>query len=326
MSQNRLTTRAAAALSSNSRLLNPHVFSEHHRGTALAFQGVRCLSSSSSVRGRTLTEATSKLKVQTFEDLPGLMVIENFLNAEEANRVIYAARTLSMMADNVAKEKMEWSGGKAAIVSPAHNVNQGEQYVSVPLTLHADEEAVEGDHFGSYGEGHKLTYFRGGLPSYGLAAPLDQRIATVPEISSAIAKDEKFQSRRRRSSNPLKPLEWKLTMNRYPSDTMERKGFPWHKDLEANGAATFILALGAPGRLQFAADQEVDGMLPKDEAVANHRVRPDQELPIIRDLLLEPNSLLCLTGEARWNRLHRVAAATGAGAEQERLSLVYGCW
>ena len=115
-------------------------------------------------------------------------------------------------------------------------------------------------------------------------------------------------------------------MNRYPADAMMRKGFLWHKDLEANGAATFILALGATGKLQFAADQDVDGMLSKDEAVANDRVRPDQELPVVLELTLEPNSLLCLTGDSRWKRLHRVAPATGPDAQSERLSLVFGCW
>ena len=81
------------------------------RGVALI--GLRrCVRAIHVGRGRTLREATSGLKVRTFEDIPGLMVIEDFINSEEADRVIYSARTLSMMADDIAKEKLKLTEGK----------------------------------------------------------------------------------------------------------------------------------------------------------------------------------------------------------------------
>ena len=117
------------------------------------------------------------------------------------------------------------------------------------------------------------------------------------------------------------PFQWRLTLNRYVAcDTHARPGFPWHRDIEANGASTMILGLGSSGRLQFAEDPE-GGDLRLARTLDGLRYGSEYQ-PCV-DLKLESGDLLALTGRSRWEMIHRVA---GEGHADARMSLVFGCW
>ena len=121
------------------------------------------------------------------------------------------------------------------------------------------------------------------------------------------------------------PLEWRLTLNRYvvadaqQSEPTTRPGFPWHRDIEANGASTMILGLGSSGRLQFAEDSDAGDL----RLTRNlDGLRYDAEYEPSVDLTLEAGDLLVLSGKARWSMLHRVV---GERLGDARVSLVFGC-
>jgi len=203
-----------------------------------------------------------------------------------------------------------------ARVSPDHNLpNRKEEYVPLKLA-DGNNRLLNCEHFPSYGEGHELTYFRGtrNLPSAVL--PLVEKLEALPAI-----REEVFVNRQRLDRPIDRPLEWRLTLNRYVArDTLTRPGFPWHRDIEANGASTMILGLGSSGRLQFAEDptagdlrisRKLDGL------------RYDAEYSPSVDCTLQPGDLMVLTGKARWEMIHRVA---GEGYGDARASLVLGCW
>ena len=111
-----------------------------------------------------------------------------------------------------------------------------------------------------------------------------------------------------------------MTLNRYPvrpsTGHIKRAGFPWHRDLQSNGASTMILGLNAPGRLQFAENPVVG-------AAVDGMAYDDKDVNPIVDLTLPSGDLLVLTGKARWDMLHRVVAEESKVA---RISLVLGCW
>lgn len=80
--------------------------------------------------------------------------------------------------------------------------------------------------------------------------------------------------------------------------------FPWHTDLAANGEITAIATLLAPATLEFAPHADHPGV------------------PTTIDAM--PGSLVLLSGEARWEWVHRALPHPGA-AGKERISLVLGC-
>lgn len=133
---------------------------------------------------------------------------------------------------------------------------------------------------------------------------------------------------------------WKLTLNHYRSMGEERRcGFPWHRDLIANGAASCILGLGASGRLQFGEEPParggggVDGLLydmddahDADRRSSDHAAEADAEIEPLATVMLEPGDLLVLVGDARWKYLHRVLPEEPGTSVGERVSIVWGIW
>lgn len=136
------------------------------------------------------------------------------------------------------------------------------------------------------------------------------------------------------------PMRWKVTLNRYPSTLLESGsankdlgrssthrrsgvvGFPWHRDLIANGACSLILDLGSPGHLEFGFapdDDKTDGI----KYSSDHSISPGTEIKVVERVQLEDGDLLVLTGAARWEALHRVILTE---ADSERVSLVFGAW
>ena len=191
----------------------------------------------------------------------------------------------------------------------------------IPIITAGGGEALPCEHFDSYADGHALTYFRGALPAFG---GLVGRLSALPAVRSEVAR-----SRAEHGKPAADDFKWRLTLNHYPTGAEQprRVGFPWHRDLIANGAATMILNLGGPGMLEFGEEpgqeQPADGLLyPSDRAhVGSAPVVPMEEVR------LTDGDLLVLTGEARWRYLHRVLPSHIDDASRcERVSLVWGVW
>ena len=196
--------------------------------------------------------------------------------------------------------------------------------MSLALPLDDGRTAVC-EHFSSYAEGHRLTYYRAELPTVGVPD-------LIPRLEALNAIQDEVASARPRLGKPDGPWRWRLTLNHYPPAAFgqgnARLGFPWHRDLVANGAATMILNLGAPGAIEFGEEPPppdgeagVDGL-----RYSNHNAAYGEAVEDVNALgavELTDGDLLVLTGPARWDALHRVAPAAGGG---ERVSLVYGVW
>jgi alkylated DNA repair dioxygenase AlkB len=202
-------------------------------------------------------------------------------------------------------------------VSPNHNLpNRKEEYIS--LALQDEDEprrSLNCEHFAAYGDGHELTYFRGtrNLPTPVL--PLVEKLEALPAIRAEV-----LAGRERLGRRTDAPLEWRLTLNRYVlHDAQRRPGFPWHRDIETNGASTMILGLGSSGRLQFAEDPAAGDL----RSALDDGLKYDGEYEPSVDVTLESGDLLVLTGRSRWQMLHRVV---GEGLGDARASLVFGCW
>lgn len=194
----------------------------------------------------------------------GLEVVRSFCTAAEARSLLVAATRLSAQATAASR-----AAPGAAIASAAHNVNSQERFRSLELPLDEGGSA-QCEHFESYADGHSLTYFRGRLPLLG-AHDLPGRLASLPSVRGELARSRRRLGR----PHPAAP-RWKLTLNRYPSlygagatggagevggslgVLGERVGFPWHRDLEANGAASLILSLGGRGELELGTEPEPD--------------------------------------------------------------------
>lgn len=249
----------------------------------------------------------------TFAAAPGLLVWRSFV--EDPVALFPRAWKLADAVSELAAASPQSS------VSPQHNLrNQREEYVSVVLPDAG--RSLNCEHFKSYGEGHELTYFRGNRNLPSLVLPVVEWLEALPAVQREV-----FEGRSQRGRKTDRPLEWRLTLNRYQVRDIEarRAGFPWHRDIEANGASTMIVGLGTAGRIQFAenTEGELDGM--KYDA-------GEEPEPCV-DVTLAPGDLLVLTGKARWDMIHRVvgedeaaAAAAGDAEGRARMEIVLGCW
>ena len=211
-----------------------------------------------------------------------------------------------------------------AIPQPVRSAkhNLAEQRSFLPLRIH--ESAGGGrqvtrrcEHFAEYGNPfHSLTYFRGNgnLPS--AVEPLLTALRTLPAIKSLASKADDVVD-----GDEL-GLHWKLTINHYKERTETSPGnlkhnnealneaggalFPWHTDLAANGEITAIFTLLSPALLEFAPHAAL-----KAEETATR-------------ISAEPDSLVLLSGPARWEWVHRAVPHPDA-SHRERFSLVLGC-
>lgn len=250
--------------------------------------------------------------------IAGLQIIRSFVGAAEARILLSGASRLSQRATEATRSIVE-----PAVTSTAHNVNSQESFHSLSLALDGDGGTAQCEHFADYAEGHALTYFRGKIPALGAAPSLPRRLAALPTV-----RDELARSRQRLNRPGSGALKWKMTLNRYASTAERagspRAGFPWHRDLVANGAASMILSLGGTGELEFGvepsdAEEPVDGI----RYSSDHTVAPAQEVPVVERVSLRDGDLLVLTGPARWEYLHRVCPSRST---DERVSLVFGVW
>lgn len=246
-------------------------------------------------------------------------MLRGFLEPDERRAAFEAAVGLSGQAEAAAAASID----RPDSVSTAHNVNSEERFKSLALPL-GDGRTAVCEHFSSYADGHRLTYYRAELPTLGVPS-LVARLEAIRAIQDEVA------VHRSRLGKPDGPMRWRLTLNHYPPAFglgNTRLGFPWHRDLVANGAATMILNLGAPGAIEFGEEPPppdgeagVDGL-----RYSNHNAAYGEAVEAVSALeavTLTDGDLLLLTGPARWEYLHRVAPTAGGG---ERVSLVYGVW
>mmetsp|Transcript_30446 Transcript_30446/g.50418 ORF Transcript_30446/g.50418 Transcript_30446/m.50418 type:complete len:249 (-) Transcript_30446:193-939(-) len=244
--------------------------------------------------------------------VPGLHILRGFLSVSECRTALSEALRLSDEASRLAQSLPGYG-----VTSAAHNVNSRERFKSLLLPL-GDGRTASCEHFDNYAEGHKLTYFRGEIPQHGLPSLIDM-LGALPPVRA-----ELVRSREQLGRSTSDVDKWKLTLNRYPADALlVRVGFPWHRDLTTNGAATMILNLGAAGSLEFGVEPPSSG---KEEGLrysSDHGVAPEDSVSAVERLTLTDGDLLLLTGPARWEYLHRVVPSRGA---DERVSLVYGVW
>mmetsp|Transcript_28659 Transcript_28659/g.60236 ORF Transcript_28659/g.60236 Transcript_28659/m.60236 type:complete len:300 (-) Transcript_28659:693-1592(-) len=287
---------------------------------------------------------------QTFNKLPGCVHVRGALVGTDLSTAASNAQSIANAARTQAFQLAPFQQKRR---SPKHNINQREEYM--PIQLQLGERLLNAEHFSKYGEGHELTYFRGNQNVPPLGVPgLPEMLAALP-----VVQDELRASRARRRRPQSTPITWRLTLNRYPASTSRTPGFPWHRDLHDNGAASLIVALSSSATLQFAEPpatkaQHTDGLLYSDgetrtdeaeaggtsassvQAAATVASPTQSSHPtsltvppsprVLGDVTLEAGDVLLLTGAARWELLHRVMPREGDAAAQERISLVYGCW
>ena len=182
-----------------------------------------------------------------------------------------------------------------SIKSHAHNLPGDEYYFPLKLQTEPASEVLSSAYFPKYGdEGHELIYFSKGslrsLPHFAQEF-IQDRISSLKSITPFIAVEGK----------------WRLTLNRYtPSNGLAcqpatRPGFPYHKDLPANGDITFILTLLETGEMELVPEAD-----------------PQRPPTLIK---LKPGSLLLLSDDSRWRWLHRICPSqAGVG----RMSVVFG--
>lgn len=214
-------------------------------------------------------EAAFYSKVATA--IPGLHVYQNFLEADAKCSLQKEAIQLHHAISTDA------AGG---------SVRRGKTYLSKYQNLKSDEyyrlvkvddgEAeLQCQYFERYGEdGHQLTYFIGNsnLPSF-IKSQLIPRVLEIPEVVAL---------------TQSKPLNWNFTFNTYTSTANQSAriaGFDFHKDVASNGEATMIYSMGAQSKFHIRLPSEADK---------------------IHAFALQPNSLILLSREARWDYEHCV--------------------
>jgi alkylated DNA repair dioxygenase AlkB len=99
-----------------------------------------------------------------------------------------------------------------------------------------------------------------------------------------------------------------MTLNTYSMGAAEVPGFPYHVDLPANGPITMIATLRRGATLELRHKDAAAGTTPER-------------------IILQPGSLVVLSGEARYEWEHRILSSPGSGGEEgiSRVSIVFGC-
>lgn len=279
----------------------------------------------------------------TFSEVPGLTLVEDFLSEELQEIVWEETKGASILTQELA------SGSRKSRVSPVHNIPIRSEYTPVNIPLESfsfldndnnmnNNKMLLGDHFSSYGEGHCLTYYRGNqnIPRLGLPNDfLDRFISSYEDIIEKELLESRERRQRERPKQQQKQLDespspaerkkqWRLTLNYYPLATSGgdvRVGFPWHRDLHANGACSIILGLGSTGQLQFG--KELPNFDLTKPPPQDHRVQDSELVEPVMTIDLKQGNILLLTGPARWHYVHRVLPSAEG---EERASLVYGVW
>jgi hypothetical protein len=220
------------------------------------------------------------------------------------------------------------------IKSQYHNLTTQESYNSVPITLE-QQETITCDVFEKYGEeGHMLVYSRNSkknnLP-YFVYHFINQYLLQHAEIAPIIMENLNDYNKKYVSEHSdHKVADWNFTLNFYekPSEGKTYSGFPFHTDIASNGNMTVILTLESSALIEFKrAVVPHDGFHPKKDAQTQQQEVQEDD---IKPVLLEPKSLVLITGESRWNYVHRIASNNAFEYEgkvyqrEPRVSYVHG--
>lgn len=221
---------------------------------------------------------------------PGLIVFEKFLAQKSCEELTHESLALRAKIDGARASALSYQ-------SHQHNITGERHYKAV--VVQDQFRNLNGEDFTDYGDqSHTLTYFRDNhnIPffvSNHLIAPL----CKLPVIAQ-IARQGL--------------LNWRFTFNTYSNRHEDEKslaGFPFHQDIAVNGLITMIYSLGAKATFQ---------------------IRDPENHTDCESIELEPNSLLLLTGKARWDYEHSVIPSNthspSLGSTRiRRISLVLGC-
>lgn len=210
---------------------------------------------------------------QIVKKVPGLFLVENLLTKSQQ---ITLQEKGNLLAQEIfeAKELAAASRVKTAYAKQ-HNVKEhsGEYY---GIQLNDEKGSIKASHFSDYGDkGNTLTYFIGNrnIPNF-IEDSLIPRISQIPEVVTL-------------SSGA--PLEWRFTFNTYAINSNENNegaGFGWHKDIKENGEITMIYPWSLSEPL--------------------FSIRKEEEKDEVHTFSIPPNSLLGLSGAARYDYEHRV--------------------
>lgn len=257
---------------------------------------------SSCTQFRSLAIYTQRRSITTSSSsVPGLVFISRFLDEKQIKTVQSAAVELHrklILTDQKERAK--------SYLSQSHNLKSDESYRNIRL-VDESRRKISCQHFEKYGEeGHKLTYFIGNanIPTF-IQKELIARVSAISEVRN------------------LKPEigNWNFTLNTYALTGRSNRsstlaGFPYHVDVKSNGDFTAIYSLGADSIFEI-----------------RNPLQPD----LVTKFTLANNSLVLLSGAARWIYEHRVVPTvidklskrnlTGDDSDMEairRISLVVG--
>ena len=198
--------------------------------------------------------------------VPGLHLFENFLGTQQSSELA----ELSLAFFSQLQQSAGDSQRARTHLSKQHNLSTREEFETI--SLNDGDVAIEGELFRSYGDtAHQLGYFRG--------------TKNIPEWlwQQLVTKVRKVEAVQQLGSQH----NWKFTWNAYrcAQSSEQPTGFPWHVDIPGNGDITSIYTLGQSARISLRntkdKSQMVSHMLPSD-------------------------SLVLLSGEARWEWEHMV--------------------
>lgn len=257
--------------------------------------------------------------------IPGLYKVNNFISEKEHDRYLVSLKDIHEQIDDFIK-----NSPKDLQISQYHNLTSQESFQKVKVDQ--DGKPIYVEVFEKYGEeGHMLVYCKNSnIPPF-----------ISNELYDKFNQDLLKQIVLQNVKNP-NSIDWRITLNYYTpienGDSKQYSGFPFHRDIASNGNLTAILSLGDYGLLHFKESSvEYEGFSPRKnnyETTSLLNENPQSnDADQVKTILVEPNSLIIMTGPSRWNYLHRVVP-TGHEFEFEnqiykrshqRLSIVLGC-
>ncbi|KAL9658404.1 hypothetical protein ABK040_015723 [Willaertia magna] len=268
---------------------------------------------------------------------PGIYKVDNFITTQEHDDFCTQLRNIQSQIDDYIKN---YDPSKKDIyISQHHNLTSQESFQKVKVTnptstknqIENYQEHIYVEVFEKYGEeGHVLVYCRNkNIPQFIINDIIEKKMLQNDKVREIINQNVRNQQN----------IDWKITLNYYNpierNNLVEYAGFPFHRDIASNGNITGILTLGSPGLIEFKRTEvEYDGFKPKEEQSKEKNYNSHEgDCSNIYRTLLDVNSLLILSGESRWNYLHRVVPTAKEfefegkiyKREQPRMTIVFGC-
>jgi hypothetical protein len=217
-------------------------------------------------------------------EVPGLLVTERGFSKAELEDMV----SLSFDVRYSLLRSIESGAVQSKAVKP---ITGKEGYSSVPVDPSVTKQpGIAADVFFNYGDrDHLLVYFTDAMRFPRMFDSLVEKVATLRDI------------------DPI-ALHHRLTVNYYlqhiiAGGKVERPGFEYHTDLWANGDSTHIIASEAGEMQLIKAPERVNGI--PDPATLQKWIQEQEPV----SLLVNPGDLVSLTGESRFDWLHRVVPA-----------------